>query len=174
MTAARIRIGVSSCLVGARVRYDGNHKFHAGVAALADEFTLVPLCPEVAIGLGVPRPPIRLARIDGEARVVGVTDPALDVTGPLDRIAAHPALAELDGYVFKSRSPSCGLGVLVFSEAGAVVGLSPGRFAAGVRARFPSLPVVEERALRDPAAVAAFAARVRAHHDRRCGTMGAE
>jgi uncharacterized protein YbbK (DUF523 family) len=174
VTAGRIRIGVSSCLLGARVRYDGGDKFHAGVAALAREFALVPLCPEVAIGLGVPRPPIQVARVGGALRVVGVADRGLDVTEALDRVAGDAALAGLDGYVFKSRSPSCGLQVPVFDEAGAVVGDGQGRFAAGVRARFPGLPVAEEAALADPTAVAGFAARVRAHHARRCGTMAAE
>lgn len=171
--ARRIRVGVSACLLGEAVRYDGGHKYDPAVAReLARHFELVPICPEVAIGLGVPRPPIQVVRARDGLRVLGVDDPALDVTADLDHYLAEmePVLATLSGYVFKSRSPSCGVtDTPVFDAHGRTVAAGAGRFAAGVRARDPDLPVTDERALRDPAARATFIERVRAFHRRRSG-----
>src|SRR3989338_9498943 len=79
-----VRLGVSSCLLGRKVRYDGGDKYDRFVSrTLGKYFEFIPICPEVAIGLGVPRAPIHLA---GNPRAVGVNDPALDVT---TRLAAY-------------------------------------------------------------------------------------
>src|SRR5438132_8879597 len=119
---ARIRLGISSCLLGERVRYDGAHKRNDYVArTLARHFALVPVCPEVGIGMGVPRPPIELAGRIEAPRAVGREDAALDVTAWLSAFGRKQAhrLDDLSGYVFKSRSPSCGLfDVPVYTKAG--------------------------------------------------------
>src|SRR3990170_6011748 len=79
---SRIRLGISSCLLGQKVRYDGNHKHDRFVTGtLGKYFEFVPVCPEVAIGLGVPRPPIRLVGDPAAPRAVGIENPKLDVTG---------------------------------------------------------------------------------------------
>jgi uncharacterized protein YbbK (DUF523 family) len=107
----KIRIGVSGCLVGERVRYDGEDKRDAFIAdTLGAAFELVPVCPEVAIGMGVPRPPIRLVGDPLHPRALGVDDPALDVTAPLTAYGRRMAveLDDIGAYIFKSRSPSCG------------------------------------------------------------------
>ena len=108
----RIRLAISSCLLGQEVRYDGGHKRDAYlVGTLGRYFEFVPVCPEVAIGLGVPRAPIRLVGRPGTARAVGRQDPSLDVTAKLAAYGRKMgrALDDVSGYVLKSRSPSCGI-----------------------------------------------------------------
>ena len=119
---ARLRLGVSACLVGQAVRYDGGHKRDGFVAdLLAQHFDLLPVCPEVAIGLGIPRAPIRLVHTERGVRVRGVRDPDLDVTDALDGVAAQQAAqaAALCGFVLKKNSPSCGMErVKTYTETG--------------------------------------------------------
>lgn len=150
----RIRLGVSSCLLGATVRYDGGHKRDAYVTGtLSKYFDLVPVCPEVAIGLGTPRPPLRLVRSGDGVRVRGVADPGRDVTDPL-RDYGRAMAARLDGisgYVFKHGSPSCGMEqVKVHGGKGAPAGRSAGAYAAAFMAAQPLLPCEEEGRLGDP------------------------
>jgi uncharacterized protein YbbK (DUF523 family)/uncharacterized protein YbgA (DUF1722 family) len=150
-----IRIGISSCLLGQEVRFDGGHKRDPFLTEeLARHVRYVPLCPEVEIGLGVPRPPIRLARVNGEIRLV---DPAsgADLSEPMrtwSRGAAQRiAAAGLDGYVFKKSSPSCGLErVKVYDENGSPAATGRGLFAEALLARLPLLAAEEEGRLRDP------------------------
>lgn len=164
LTVSRIVVGVSACLLGERVRYDGDHRRDPFVATdLARQFELVPVCPEVAIGLGVPRPPIRLVTGAGGVRVRGVADDALDVTERLRGLAAElsPRLARLSGYVFKSGSPSCGIrDVKRFDASGAWSADGVGEYAREVMLRCPWLPVIDEVGLVSPAARAEFVERV--------------
>ena len=107
-----LRIGVSSCLLGHAVRYDAGHKHNAYITqTLGEYFEFAPFCPELAIGLGVPRPTIRLVNVDGEVRVRGVKDPGQDVTEALVANARDVAgqLESVSGYIFKKGSPSCGM-----------------------------------------------------------------
>ena len=163
----RLRLGVSACLLGQTVRYDGGHKRDGFVAdVLAEHFELVPACPEVAIGLGVPRAPIRLVQTAAGVRVRGVRDGRLDVTDALDAQAArlHAEQPDLCGYVLKKNSPSCGLErVKTYTAAGMPHGRAPGAFTAGLVARAPLLPVEEEGRLNDPALRENFIERVFAY-----------
>lgn len=164
----RLLIGVSSCLLGQPVRYDGRDKRDEWVCAhLADEFDLEPVCPEVAIGMGVPRPPIRLVAGAEGTRAQRVEDPAVDVTEALQGYAAEVARrlgGELAGYVFKSRSPSCGTsGVPRFSPGGEGAGDSAGVFAAALCTLLPGLPVVEETELSTAEGRLNFKARAEAY-----------
>jgi uncharacterized protein YbbK (DUF523 family)/uncharacterized protein YbgA (DUF1722 family) len=154
MVGNRLRIGVSSCLTGQKVRYDGEtrpHDFITGTLAAVCE--LVPVCPEVGIGMGVPRPPIALRGAQGAVTAVGIDNPDLNVTGALQdyaRISARdlPAIA---GYLFKSRSPSCGLGsVDVTLDSGEVLEEGDGIYAQGIVQAMPLLPVAEETCLDNP------------------------
>lgn len=151
-THRRLRLGVSSCLLGERVRYDGSHKRDAYVAQTLNKyFDLVPLCPEVAIGLGVPRAPIHLVGSMSHPHALRVHDPAVDVTAQLKRYGRRMARAERDlsGYIFKSRSPSCGLvRVPVRTPKGPRCGR--GIYAAAVLKALPLLPAEEEGRLGDP------------------------
>ena len=150
--AVRPCLGISSCLLGQRVRYDGGHKHDASlVEALSSRFDLLPICPEVGIGLGVPRPPIQLVLEADGVHARGLLDPVLDVTQSLHGYARDltPALERLCGYVCKARSPSCGLGSTPLLAADGATRLDSGLFAAAVRAAFPDLPMAEEDQLRD-------------------------
>ena len=143
-------VGVSSCLLGEEVRYNGLHKLDSFVAGgLAELVELKPVCPEVDIGLGVPREPIQLTRTDTGTRLVGV-DSGTDLTAAMKSYAEARA-AELDaagicGYVLKSRSPSCGLGSVPVDGAEDTSGL----FASILSERCRLLPLVEETGLQTP------------------------
>jgi uncharacterized protein YbgA (DUF1722 family)/uncharacterized protein YbbK (DUF523 family) len=151
---ARIRLGISSCLLGERVRYDGNHR-HDGfiTGTLGRYFEFVPLCPEVAIGLGVPRAPIRLVGPAAAPRAIGTDDPQRDVTEALAAYGRRMAraLGDISGYIFKSQSPSCGLErVKIYPRSGMPTRDGRGVYAAAVLAARPGLPAEEEGRLNDP------------------------
>lgn len=165
---ARIRVGVSTCLLGERVRYDGGHKHDRLVSeTLARHVELVPFCPEVAIGLGVPRPPIRLEGRSDAPRAV-VIESGRDVTAPLAEYGRRigERAGGLSGYVFKSRSPSCGVEGVAIHGGGAAGGR--GVYARALLAAQPLLPAEEEIALGDPQVLARFLVRVRAYHRWQC------
>lgn len=149
--ALPIRIGISSCLLGEPVRYDGGHKRdNLIIETLGRLFAFVPVCPEVAIGLGVPRAPIRLVGDPHAPRALGVDDATLDVTGKLSAYGVRMAreLDGISGYIFKSRSPSCGLqGVEVYPYGATAAGL----YARAFMDIQALLPVAEESQLADPA-----------------------
>jgi len=162
--STRIRLGISSCLLGEKVRYDGGHKRDGYIMrTLARYFELVPVCPEVGIGLGVPRAPIWLVRRGATLRAVGVDDPALDVTDALAAYAQTMArgLGDVSGYIFKRRSPSCGLrDVAVDGDED-----SGGRgiYADAFLNAHGDLPAADEAELADPAARDNFLERVFAY-----------
>ena len=166
-----IRLGVSACLLGERVRYDGGHKRDAFLTdVLGPHVEWVPVCPELESGLGVPRPAMRLVREGDDVRLVEVAS-GRDHTQTLrrytaERVRALRALA-LCGYVLKGDSPSCGLArVAVYGEAGRPPGSGSGLFAQGLLAAFPDLPVAEEAELRDRAFREHFLERAHAYAHR--------
>ena len=154
----RPRLAVSSCLLGAPVRYNGGHsrdRFLTG--PLARHVDWVPICPEMEIGLGSPRPTLRLL---SDGRVVN-RDGAADHTGAMTALADDrlPTIADVDGYVFKSRSPSCGLTNLPRYASGLPGERTDGQpvdrhgrglFADRVTRALPDLPVEEDGRLNDP------------------------
>lgn len=168
MTSSSIRIGISSCLTGNEVRYDGAHKLNRYIMqTLGEYFEFVSYCPEVAIGMGVPRPPIRLVNLNGQIEARGVKDPSINVTQSLidyaNKIA--PTCKGLAGYIFKSKSPSCGMErVKVYSETGHPVDSASGLFAHSIMAHNPSLPIEEEGRLMDPVLRENFVERVFIYH----------
>jgi uncharacterized protein YbbK (DUF523 family) len=166
-----IRIGISSCLLGQEVRYDGGHK---RTEFLVDAFgglvEWVPVCPEVEAGFGTPREAIQLERMDGVIRLVTVTT-VRDVTPPMEHFIRRrmPELRvnELSGYILKSRSPSCGLDVNVRNRQGAETESGRGLFAEALIREFPRLPIEDEGRLSDPRLLEDFIQRVLAYHRRR-------
>lgn len=170
----RIRVGVSACLLGERVRYDGSDKLAPWlVRELGQRFELVSICPEVAIGMGVPREPIQLRGDPRAPRAVGVTKAKLDVTAQLAAYGRAQAanLADICAYVFKSKSPSCGVaGVKLHDAAGEVVGAATGLYAREILRAMPELPVAEESDLAEPGARRRFIERIEeyARHHREC------
>jgi uncharacterized protein YbgA (DUF1722 family)/uncharacterized protein YbbK (DUF523 family) len=151
----RIPVGISSCLVGQAVRFDGGHKADRYInSRLSDFMEWIPFCPEVAIGLGIPRPPIRLVQTAGGIRVQGVKDPTVDVT---DQLAAYGRKTAQDlhglcGYIFKARSPSCGMERVKTYHENGLPGRSEGvgAYAQEIMRAHPNLPVEEEGRLNDP------------------------
>ena len=108
----KIPIGISSCLLGQNVRFDGGHKRDSYITGtLSEYFDFHPFCPEVEIGLGTPRPTIHLVKIDNAIRCVGIKDPEMDVTERLRNRAEYQKdlHADLCGYILKKDSPSCGM-----------------------------------------------------------------
>ena len=168
-----LRIGISSCLLGNKVRFDAGHKHSAYITrTLGEYFEFVPFCPEMAIGLGVPRPPIRLVKVDGSIRVRGVRDPEQDVTEALVENATAVAreLEGVSGYLFKKGSPSCGMErVKVYHpESGHPVESSAGIYARTIMQALPELPVEEEGRLMDPRLRENFIERVFIYHRWHC------
>jgi uncharacterized protein YbgA (DUF1722 family)/uncharacterized protein YbbK (DUF523 family) len=163
-----LRIGISSCLLGQEVRYDGGHKRNALVmGALSRFMTFVPVCPEVEVGMPVPRPAIRLVRLGGELRLV---DPkhGLDHTEAMRRFAERRVreleALDLSGYLLKKDSPSCGMErVKVYPAEGPGVRDGVGLFAEALMRRLPLLPVEEEGRLEDPRLRESFVERVFAY-----------
>ena len=163
-----IRIGVSSCLLGETVRYDGGHKRHAFLTETFGRFVeWVPVCPEVECGLGTPRESMRLVETAKGVRLLTVKT-AVDLTGQLESYArrrvAELAKADLSGYVFKKDSPSCGLmRVKVYEPNGLAARSGRGLFAARLVEQCPDLPVEEEGRLSDPRLRENFVERVFAY-----------
>lgn len=150
----KIRIGVSSCLLGNEVRFDGGHKRNEFLIDILGQFVeFVPVCPEVEIGMGTPRETIGLRRHDGEVRLVGNKSGA-DFSAKMKSYAEHRTRAfaaeNLSGYVLKKDSPSCGMErVRVYAENGMPSRDGIGMFAAALMRRYPNLPVEEEGRLSD-------------------------
>jgi uncharacterized protein YbgA (DUF1722 family)/uncharacterized protein YbbK (DUF523 family) len=164
----RPRIGVSACLLGQKVRYDGGHKHDRWVTdVLGIWVEFVPVCPEVEIGLGTPRPTIRLERLGGALRLVCPTSGSDHTTAMntfAEKRSAALARAHLCGYILKKDSPSCGLErVRVYDRNGVPARDGRGLFAAALVQRLPSLPVEEEGRLNDPRLRENFVTRIFAH-----------
>jgi uncharacterized protein YbbK (DUF523 family) len=158
----RPRVGVSACLVGWEVRYSGGAKWTPAVAeALAAHVEWVPVCPEVEVGLGVPREAIELVGPADGPELLGTRSRRVH-TARL-RLWADARLAELEslrlaGWVFKARSPSCGTrGVPRRDRADSpLTSDGEGLFARAVRERWPGFPIVEEEDLVEDAPRARF------------------
>ena len=148
-----IRIGVSACLMGKKVRFDGGHKRSGFISdTLADYFEFVCFCPEVAIGMGTPRQTIRLVGDKLGPEAVGAKNPGLNVTRPLRAYGRKVAgnIGDLCGFIFKKDSPSCGMErVKIYSDTGMPQRSGTGLFAKEIMAANPLLPVEEEGRLND-------------------------
>ena len=160
------RVGVSSCLLGQAVRYDGGHKRAPALIDTLDALVeWIPVCPEIEIGLGVPRPPIDLQQSPDGRRLI-IPSSGRDLTDAMIGYArakvAELVSAGISGYVLKSKSPSCGLGsARVIDEAAEVISRDgTGLFAAVLRETLPGLPVEEETALANPAVLQSFIERI--------------
>ena len=161
-------LAVSECLRGSAVRWDGDDNGEVWPRRLVRRlFDFIGLCPEVGIGLGVPRAPIRLVGEASAPRAVVMGHTASDITGQLEQFAGRMAgtLAQVDGYVFADRSPSCGLtGVKVYAADGRYRRQGRGVYAAAVLRAQPTLPAVDAECLWDEATLLDFACAVAARH----------
>lgn len=163
-----IRIGISACLLGKPVRFNGGHKqSQLCSTTLAQYFEFVPVCPEVAIGLGTPRQPIRLVGDPADPQAKGSVDASLDVTNALRSYGQQLAsqLPDISGYILMQKSPSCGMErVKVYRANGhSAEGGGSGIFAAALMRVLPNLPVEEDGRLNDPVLRENFLTRVYAY-----------
>jgi uncharacterized protein YbgA (DUF1722 family)/uncharacterized protein YbbK (DUF523 family) len=159
----KIPVGISSCLLGQPVRYDGGHKLDSYiVGTLSEFFEFRPFCPEVGIGMGTPRPTIQLVKIDNEIRCLSAKNHEIDVTKQLRDYASglRNAHSELCGYILKKDSPSCGM-----ERVKVYINSQPQKIGSGIYAEEmmrlnPLLPVEEEGRLGDPSLRENFIQRV--------------
>jgi uncharacterized protein YbbK (DUF523 family) len=149
-----VKLGISSCLLGERVRYDGGHKLERRlVDTVGRHFTLVPVCPEVESGMPVPREAMRLEGDPANPRLITIGS-RIDLTDRM-RVYCIERVARLEregicGFIFKQNSPSSGLHGVKIYNGGVPTAEGRGLFAAEVVRRFPLLPVQEEGSLSDP------------------------
>ena len=162
----KIRLGVSSCLLGEKVRFDGQHKHDSYITGILSRwFEFVPVCPEVELGLGIPREAIQLEGPLDNPRLVSVRNRE-DITNSMQTWCAQ-RIRELEdenlcGYILKAKSPSCGMErVKVFPAEGKMpIKKGRGMFADAFMQHFPNLPVEEEGRLHDAALRENFLERV--------------
>ena len=156
----KITIGVSACLLGQRVRYNGEIKNIPAIARdMAELVEFVPVCPEVECGLDVPRPPIQLED-DTENPRLRVIESREDLTACMHEWAArrcgelvrHPP----DGWLFKARSPSCGLGDVPVFRDEETIGTGDGMFVREIKKNMPDMPLASEAFLDDETAWESF------------------
>ncbi|HEX9154571.1 MAG TPA: DUF523 and DUF1722 domain-containing protein [Nitrospira sp.] len=154
MTTVPLRLGISRCLLGDEVRFDGGHKRDNFLTEVFGRYVeWVPVCPEVEAGLGTPREAMRLVGNPQHPRLVTIKS-GIDHTNSLETITKKriEELSELDlsGYVFKKDSPSCGVErVRIYNEHGMPSRIGIGLFARGFLEQFPLIPVEEEGRLCD-------------------------
>ena len=151
----KVKLGISSCLLGHKVRYDGGHKLDRYLANTLGEYAeFVPVCPEVECGFPIPRESLRLVGDPARPRLV-TTRTGQDFTDTMARWASR-RVAELEredlcGYIFKSGSPSSGMqGVKIYDANGVPSNRGVGMFAMAFTKHFPLLPVEQESRLHDP------------------------
>lgn len=149
----KIPVGISSCLLGEKVRFDGGHKGHSYImGTLGEYFEFKPFCPELAIGLGIPRKPIRLVREKGSAiRCVEIGNQEKEYTAPLQECADAQQQWQqaLCGYILKKDSPSCGMERVKIWGKDMPIREGVGIYAGRMMENFPYLPVEEEGRLGD-------------------------
>ena len=154
----KIVLGVSACLVGCKVRFDGQHKNKPYISStLAEQFELLPVCPEVAAGLSVPRPALRLEKRDGKTLLAYSSQPDLATDGLTENMQRYAERIvreqgrKLSGFILKKGSPSCGaFKVKVYDRNKVPAHDGQGIFAQKLMALLPALPVEEEGRLNDP------------------------
>ncbi len=150
----KIKLGISSCLLGEKVRYDGGHKYDSFlIDTLREHVEFIPVCPEVECGLGVPREPMYLAGDPNNPQLL-IENSSLDLTDQLTQWARERLLSlgaeKLSGFIFKARSPSCGLReVKVQDDQGEWKAVGTGIFAKFFREYFPEIPVEDEDHLQE-------------------------
>jgi uncharacterized protein YbgA (DUF1722 family)/uncharacterized protein YbbK (DUF523 family) len=167
--APPIRIGVSRCLLGEEVRFDGGHKRDRFLTDVLGRYVeWVPVCPEVEAGFGTPREPMRLVGNVEHPQLMTISSER-DMTKPLalftERKLETLEQTDLSGYVFKKDSPSCGIErVKLFSTKGLPSRTGAGLFARAFKERFPLVPIEDEGRLCDPSLRDNFIERVFAYH----------
>ena len=154
-SVSRVVLGISACLLGEKVRYDGGHKLDRWIRDTLGRFVrFLPVCPEMECGMGVPREAIRLSGDPDHPRLVGIRSQT-DHTQRMSAFCSQRVQAlhsqALSGFLLKARSPSCGVfRVKVYAENGMPEAKGKGFFARALTDAMPLLPIEEEGRLHDP------------------------
>lgn len=151
----KVKIGISSCLLGEKVRYDGGHKWDRYITeTLGQYFEWVSVCPEVEYGLPVPRESMRLVGDPDSPRLVTIRTGIDHTEGMLkwtEKKLKKLEGEELCGFIFKSKSPSSGIGgVKIYTESGMPSNKGAGIFGGAFMKRFPLIPAIDDGRLHDP------------------------
>jgi uncharacterized protein YbgA (DUF1722 family)/uncharacterized protein YbbK (DUF523 family) len=163
------KLGISACLLGQKVRFDGGHKREQFLTDLFGRFVeWIPICPEVEVGMGVPRESVRLVGTPSNPKMIAEKS-GRDWTAAMSQFAAKRlrdmAEISLSGYILKKNSPSCGMErVRVYSSKGMPERQGRGLFAAALMKQWPLLPIEEEGRLNDLKLRENFIERVFAYH----------
>jgi len=165
----QIQVGISACLVGQKVRFDAGHKRDRYITDILGRFIqFVAVCPELEVGMGVPREAVRLEGSTESPGMVG-NKTGKDWTDRMNAYAEKRVrrgdLQNLSGYILKKDSPSCGMErVRVYAPSGMPTRAGVGLYAAHLKRRFPLLPIEEERRLNDPEIRENFIERIFAYY----------
>lgn len=173
-----LRLGISSCLLGMPVRYNGGHKYSSLCAErLAAQAELISFCPEVAAGFCTPRPPMQLVGTAKHPQLLLVDNPGADLRPQLEAGFQQQLeeFASLDGFILMPRSPSCGLHeVKLHDDRGRLLQeRTSGIFASALRQRYPLLPLEEEGRLQDPEVLERFLQQARDYRQLRLADTSA-
>lgn len=155
----KIKVGISSCLLGENVRYDGGHQYNAHIVeTLQKHCHFSSFCPEIDIGLGTPRAPIQLHWQNNTQLCLGVENPFINVTQQLQDCTNNQQNLhkQLSAYIFKKNSPSCGPKDVKVLRDGQIEFTGTGIFAKRLQENFPHLPVADEGMLTQPEALQNF------------------
>lgn len=150
--ATNLKIGISSCLLGNKVRYDGEHQYNGQIVdMLSQEFELIPFCPEMEIGLGVPRDKIQLVERNHQIVCLDELSHTINYTEKLSNCCDEQLtwLNGIQGYIFKTKSPSCGLTKVKTDHQGLIRPDGQGIFAKRLLQLLPDLPTIEEDQFQD-------------------------
>lgn len=146
--------------MGNAVRYDGKGKFNQAIyEELAPFVEFLPICPEAAVGLGIPRPPVKLVQTTQGVEAIGRDDPTINVTAALNHFGEIIAQVhtQLCGYIFQSRSPSCGVGTTpIVDSNNESLRTGNGLVADKLLKRYPHIPIVNETDLDNSTATKQF------------------
>jgi len=169
----RPRVGISKCLLGEPVRYDGKHKYNQTIAEeLGPYFQWVPVCPEFESGLGIPRETLDLIETTNGLRLI-MSTARTDVTPMIlkfsDSHIRHLLKNRIHGFIFKARSPSCAVDDALVHRSDNSSEKATGLFASAVLKSFPSLPIEDENYLKQQSVRTKFIERVLAYQKRSSG-----
>ena len=155
MTMKKPCVGISSCLLGEKVRYDGGHRCNRYITdILGKYFGWIPVCPEVECGLGIPREPMQLVGDPEKPRIVTISTGIDHTDGMMKWV--EKKLVELEkedlcGFIFKSKSPSSAIrGVTILSPSGVECGVGAGIFGGAFIKHLSTIPVIDDEQLGDP------------------------
>jgi len=161
-------IAVSACLLGHKVRYDGaDQELPVIEQALSEQFTLIAICPEMEIGLGVPRNKIELVTDAGQVRVVTTATPSTDLTAEIQQCASDfLKKSAVSGFILKDKSPSCGLGnCRIKNSQGLMKSDGTGIFAAAIKQLKPNMPMLQSDQVSEQQMLNEFIQKVKVYDD---------